>query len=400
MNRISLRWRITILMGVLVLTVSVLLTALSIHNATNNFVIPLAHSSYVNETDIYGEQQNPDVFPFNQNFSNLPDGVIYKSEISLDIKNAQQSFSISSYLYMALVTVGSMIAAYYLAGSAMRPISKLNNEIEQIDGTTLSKRVNIPQTKDEIENLSLSFNKLLERLEQDFEREKQFSANAAHELKTPLATMITSAQVLKLSDQNTLDEYRENLDITLQSARRLSNVVEGLLMLYRTDREFSFDTVNILQIFYEIQKEIEPLYFEKHIITKYDFNIDVIVGNQLLLYRAFFNLIENAYKYTEKNGTITFTSYREENENIICISDTGIGISADDIKHIFEPFYRADKSRSQKISGAGLGLAITKEIFDIHKAYITINSIQNSGTIVEVRFKDNTLNNRIMERNG
>lgn len=400
MNRISLRWRITILMGVLVLTVSVLLTALSIHNATNNFVIPLAHSSYVNETDIYGEQQNPDVFPFNQNFSNLPDGVIYKSEISLDIKNAQQSFSISSYLYMALVTVGSMIAAYYLAGSAMRPISKLNNEIEQIDGTTLSKRVNIPQTKDEIENLSLSFNKLLERLEQDFEREKQFSANAVHELKTPLATMITSAQVLKLSDQNTLDEYRENLDITLQSARRLSNVVEGLLMLYRTDREFSFDTVNILQIFYEIQKEIEPLYFEKHIITKYDFNIDVIVGNQLLLYRAFFNLIENAYKYTEKNGTITFTSYREENENIICISDTGIGISADDIKHIFEPFYRADKSRSQKISGAGLGLAITKEIFDIHKAYITINSIQNSGTIVEVRFKDNTLNNRIMERNG
>lgn len=388
MNRISLRWRITILMGVLVLSTSALLTVLSIHNATNNFVIPLVHSStYVNETNMYGEQYSPYVFSLDENPSDLPDGVVYKSEINLDIENAQQSFSVSSFLYMALITVGSMIVAYYLAGKAMCPITKMNNEIELIDVNTLSKRINVPQTKDEIENLSLSFNKLLERLEREFERERRFSANAAHELKTPLATIITSAQVLKLSDEITLEEYRENLGITLQSARRLSDVVEGLLMLYRTDQDVSFDTVNISQMFYGIQKEIEPLYFAKHILIKYELNIDTLRGNQLLLYRAFFNLVENAYKYTEKNGTITITSYRKENENIICISDTGIGIPADDLEHIFEPFYRADKSRSRKISGAGLGLAITKEIFALHKACITINSSQNSGTIVEVRFK-------------
>lgn len=388
MNRISLRWRITILMGVLVLSTSALLTVLSIHNATNNFVIPLVHSStYVNETNMYGEQHSPYVFSLDENPSDLPDGVVYKSEINLDIENAQQSFSVSSFLYMALITVGSMIVAYYLAGKAMCPITKMNNEIELIDGNTLSKRINVPQTKDEIENLSLSFNKLLERLEREFERERRFSANAAHELKTPLATIITSAQVLKLSDEITLEEYRENLGITLQSARRLSDVVEGLLMLYRTDQDVSFDTVNISQMFYGIQKEIEPLYFAKHILIKYELNIDTLRGNQLLLYRAFFNLVENAYKYTEKNGTITITSYRKENENIICISDTGIGIPADDLEHIFEPFYRADKSRSRKISGAGLGLAITKEIFALHKACITINSSQNSGAIVEVRFK-------------
>lgn len=388
MNRVSLRWRITILMGVLVLSASILLTALSIYNVTNNFVIPLTHSSaYVNENDVYGEQQKSDTFSFDENLSDLPEGVMYVPEINRDIENAQQSFSMSSALYMLLITAGSMVAAYYLAGRAMRPISKLNNEIEIIDSNGLSKRVNVPQTKDEIENLSLSFNKLLGRLEQEFERERQFSANVAHELKTPLATIITSAQVLKLSDQITLEEYRENLDITLQSARRLSDVVEGLLMLYRSERENSFDTVNISQMFYEIQKEIEPLYFDKHIILKYDLNIDTLVGNRLLLYRAFFNLIENAYKYTEKNGTITITSYCEEAESIICISDTGIGISANDIEHIFEPFYRADKSRSRKISGAGLGLAITKEIFDRHKACININSEKNSGTIVEVRFK-------------
>lgn len=388
MSRISLRWRITILMGGLVFFATILLTALSIHNAANNFVFPLTQSqTNVNEADGHSSQQNPNTFSLESPSSDLPDGVMYKHEISLDIKNAQQSFSLSSFLYMVLVTVGSMIAAYCLAGSAMHPISKLNNEIEVINGNSLSKRVPIPQTKDEIENLSLSFNKLLERLEQEFEREKQFSANAAHELKTPLATIISSAQVLKLNAQTTIDEYKENLDITLQSARRLSDIVEGLLSLYRTDREISFSTVNILQLFNEIQKEIEPLYSEKNITLKYDLNTQTLTGNRLLLYRGFFNLIENAYKYTEKGGTITVASYFEENKIIVCISDTGIGISDDDIDHIFEPFYRADKSRSRKISGAGLGLAITKEIFALHKACITIKSKKNCGTIAEICFR-------------
>ncbi len=388
MSKISLRWRITILMGILVLIVSVLLTALSIHNVTNNFVIPLTYSSaYINEYSVSDEDKDTGSFPLTGDVSDLPEGINYAPEVIMDVEDARQSFSVSSYLYMALVTAGSMIAAYYLAGRAMRPISELNNEIEMINGNTLSKRVSIPKTKDEIANLSSSFNKLLERLEQEFEREKRFSANAAHEMKTPLATIMTSAQVLKLNDQTTLEEYRENLDITLQSARRLSSVVDGLLMLGRAGREVSFEYVNISQILHGIQEEIGLLYREKHITVRYDLNTDILRGNPLLLYRAFFNLIENAYKYTEKDGTITITSYCEENESIIRITDTGIGIQADDIAHIFEPFYRADKSRSRKIAGAGLGLAITKEIFDIHKAAIAITSGKNHGTVVEVRFK-------------
>lgn len=255
MNKISLRWRITILMGTLVLLASALLTAISIHNATNSFVIPFINSSVdINGNTVEDEKQALDIFQVNDGFSDLLEGTFYASEISMGAENARKSFSVSSCLCMALVTAISMVAAYYLAGRAMRPVFKLNDEIELIDGNTLSKRVSIPQTKDEIENLSLSFNKLLERLEQEFEREKQFSANAAHELKTPLATIMVSAQVLKLNDQTTSEEYRENLDITLQSARRLSDVVEGLFMLCRTDREISFDTVNISQMLHEIQK--------------------------------------------------------------------------------------------------------------------------------------------------
>lgn len=385
MSKISLRWRITILMGVLVFCASVLLTALSIHNAENNFVIPLTRLS--NYTDIIDRPvgtQDSVAYSLESITSDLPDNIYYTQEISPEINHAQQAFSLSGFLYMGLITVASMVAAYYLAGNAMCPISKLNNEIKQIDGNTLSKRVPVPPTKDEIENLSLSFNQLLERLEQEFEREKQFSANAAHELKTPLATIITSAQVLNLSAKPTPEEYQENLETTLQSARRLSEVVDGLLFLYQTDREHSFCTIDLSQLFHDIQQEIAPLYSEKNITIRYDINAHQLTGNSLLLYRAFFNLIENACKYTEPNGEVTVSSYCQDHKILVRISDTGIGISDEDINHIFEPFYRADKSRSRKISGAGLGLSIAKEIFKLHNADITIQSTPNNGTMVHI----------------
>lgn len=385
MSRISLRWRITILMGVLLLTASILLTILSIQNMTDNFVMPIMKPS-INMEENNANNEDENIQSFTNGISDFPKDTYYMPEINLNIENAKRSFSISSYLYMALVVAGSMIAAYYLAGRAMRPISKLNDEIETIDVNNLSKRISIPQTRDEIENLSHSFNELLTRLEQDFEKEKRFSANAAHELKTPLATIITSAQVLKINDKTLLEEYRENLDITLQSVQRLSSVVDGLLILGGTNMDLSFESVNFSQILYEIQKEMEPLYCEKNITLKYDLKANTLTGNSLLLYRAFFNLIENAYKYTKENGFITITSYCKENKIIIHISDTGIGIPVEDIEKIFEPFYRADKSRSRTIAGAGLGLSITKKIFDLHKAAISITSEKGCKTIVEVQF--------------
>lgn len=387
MSKISLRWRITLLMGVLVLISTILLTTLSIHNMLNSFVTPLLHSSeHINETMVGGEDKSNKSFPITDNSTSLPEGVTYEPEIKLDIENAKQTFSTSSYLYMALVIVGGMFAAYQLAGRAMRPISKFNDEIGSIDGNNLSNRIIIPETKDEIENLSHSFNKLLERLELAFEKEKRFSANVAHELKTPLATIMTSAQVLQLNDQITPEEYSEYLDTTLQSTKRLSAVVDGLLMLNRANWDISFESISITQMICDIKREIESHYAEKNITLKCDLNAVALKGSPLLLYRGFFNLIENAYKYTEKDGSITITACTTEHKTIIRIADTGIGISKDHINNIFEPFYRADKSRSRKIAGAGLGLSIAKEIFDLHKAAITISSEPELGTVIEVEF--------------
>lgn len=386
MSKISLRWRITILMGILVLIVSVFLTIISIQNMNNTFAIPLTHS-YVDIENGNKVSEGDDIHSFTDNAYDMPYGSYYMPEINLNVDDARQTFSIYSYFYMALVIIISMIVAYHLAGRAMNPISELNNEIETIDVKNLSKRITIPQTKDEIENLSRSFNQLLIRLEQEFEKEKRFSANVAHELKTPLATIMTSSQVLKMNDTTTIDEYRENMDITLQSAQRISGVVDGLLMLNRSYVNDQFESIDISQMLKVIIKEIELIYFEKNIMLTCDFNAEMLMGNPILIYRAFFNLIENAYKYTEKNGSITITSHSDENETTICISDTGIGIPSEDIENIFEPFYRADKSRSRKIAGAGLGLSIAKEILDLHKANISISSEKGRSTVVEVKFK-------------
>lgn len=377
MSKISLRWRITLLMGALTLLACVLVTLLSIHNATDNFVVPFTGEDAYN-VDVSAES----ALPFDN--PDTPEGVQYIPDVNLQM--AQKSFSLLSLLYLGLVAVGSMVAAYYIAGRAMRPISRLNREIETVDGQSLSKRITVPPTKDEIGNLSRSFNRLLERLEQDFEKEKRFSANVAHEFKTPLATIMTSAQVLRLGGEATPEEYEEYVEVSLESARRLSKVLDGLLMLGKSQEEMELEPVSIPALFQTICEELSSDYREKKISLTCDFREEALVGNQQLLYQAFFNLVENAYKYTEPEGSIHIQSLGNPRETVLRISDTGIGIPPEDVTHILEPFFRADKSRSRKIAGAGLGLSIAKEIFDRHGAVISVSGNSPKGTVVEVGF--------------
>lgn len=381
MRRLSLRWRIALTMGLLVFSASVLLTVLSIHNASVNFVTPLAQFSS-------SVQENEEMAPESGNMIMIgpTDGVHYQPEVKFEPKYAEKSFFVFSIACMVVITAVSVFAAYCLAGHAMRPIIKLNREVSRIDETSLSSRVSIPQTNDEVEILSRSFNQLLDRLEQAFERERRFSADVSHELKTPLATMITNAQVLKLSEAPTLEEYEENLNTTLQSARRLSDVVNGLLLLYQTKADIEMEPLSLTALFEAIQMELGPLYTKKNIRVCYDLEAKTVMGNAPLLYRALFNLMENAHKYMNEGGAITVTSRSEDGKIVLCITDCGIGIAQEDLNHIFEPFYRADKSRSRKISGAGLGLSITKEILALHQASICIDSAPNEGTSVEVVF--------------
>lgn len=384
MNRLSLRWRIALMMGVLVFCASALLTIFSIHNASMQFVEPLTQISNLK----YGNHEQGDIFSFENDAKQLPDNIYFKKEVDFIPEIAQRTFSVFSILCMLLITIGSALSAYYLAGKALRPVTKLNDEMSGIDGSSLGTQVTVPPTNDEISALSKSFNLLLERLEQEFIREKQFSANVAHELKTPLATIITNAQVLKLNEGPTFEEANEFIDITLQNAKRLSDVVNSLLLLYQLNKESKNNSINLVSLFSDIEKELKPLYSEKGIKIKYDLEIQEVTGNVLLLYRAFFNLVENAYKYTNRNGKIIIKSYHKDSKVVLSISDDGVGISAEDQVHIFEPFYCVDKSRSRKISGAGLGLSITKEILLLHNAHISVDSDLNKGTTMNIVFEE------------
>lgn len=384
MNKLSLRWRITLLMGALLSTVCVSLTVFSIQNMKNNIAKPILKLS-VDAENIKVIDENSDLI-ISEEIIDLPEGAIYIPEIEQGIVEAGRSFSVTSYISLVFVVLGGMLATYYLAGRALQPIGKLKTEISNIDVNNLSKRIEVPQTSDEIEALARSFNELLTRLELDFEKEKRFSANAAHELKTPLATIMTSAQVLMMNKDNTIEDFRENLDVTLQSVRRLSSVADGLLLLGGASLETPFEFVNVSEMLYEIERELLPQYANKNIVLTYDLKPITLKGNSVLLYRAFFNLIENALKYTSDNGSVAIASFSNDESIGISITNTA-SISADDIPNIFEPFYRADKSRSRKIAGAGLGLSIVKEIFDLHDAKIAIHSDHESETMVEVRFK-------------
>lgn len=386
MSKISLRRRTTLLMGALLLSACALLTALSIQNMTTNVAQPIMHKAViVGEAGDVNSDSAIALLP--QDAIELPQGTYYAPALTAEIETAKRSFSSFSYLYMAIVVAVGMFAAYYLAGRAMRPILDLNDEIGMIDANKLSKRIKIPPTKDEIERLAGSFNELLTRLEQDFDKEKRFSANAAHELKTPLATIMTSSQVLQMSENASQEDYRENLETTLQSARRLSGVVDGLLLLGGASLVTPFEEIAVAPMFVEIQKEIEPLYSEKNVALKSDLIQATIKGNPVLIYRAFFNLVENAFKYTEEKGEISITAQKDESKLKICVANTGRAIPEGDIENVFEPFYRADKSRSRKIAGAGLGLSIAKEIFEMHNAAIEVHSEKDSQTRVEVTFQ-------------
>ncbi|MDO4453771.1 MAG: HAMP domain-containing sensor histidine kinase [Eubacteriales bacterium] len=383
-GKLSLHWRITLSMGALVLIASLLLTALSIWNVSRQFVFPLTeiYDNEVSRNPTHSDKELVLVTSINETSQD----VIFKEEVDIDPLQARKIFSWFSLLCTVVVTAVSMITAYFLARRAMKPISRLSQEMEQISGNDLCSRVSVPETDDEIAQLSQAFNGLLERLEQEMEREKRFSADAAHELKTPLTTMITNAQVLKLEDCPTMEEYKENLEITLQSAKRLSKAVNDLLALHGAGRELDMTVINLEKMFRDIWIELEPVYREKKQTFQYDFSVKELVGDKQLLYRALFNLVENACKYTPQCGSIKILSFIEDGHTVLKISDNGIGISDDDIQHIFEPFYRVDKSRSRNIAGSGLGMSITKEIFSLHHAEVSVNSVPKHGTEIRIIF--------------
>ncbi|QDQ00316.1 HAMP domain-containing histidine kinase [Lysinibacillus fusiformis] len=381
MKKLTLRMRLTVLTGCILTAIAIILTGISIYSAKDKFVEPL--SKTILDTSSLNQKQslNKEIVeePILDEYSNT--GL----NVQMKITEAKEQFVDESIIGMIIMIIVGIGATYIIAGQALKPVNDLSHKVKNINEHNLSYRIENISTKDEIGDLAASFNKMLDRLEQSFIYQKSFAANAAHELKTPLATIKAGIQVLKLDNAPTIEDYEENIEVTEQSTERLIHVVNDLLTLaYKQTEKFS-DNIELKNLFETISQELQPLCLEKTTTIYLDICEETIIGNQTLIYRVFYNLIENALKYNMNNGIVKVIG-RPQNKFIhISISDTGIGIPKEAIPYIFEPFFRVDQSRARKLGGTGLGLSIVRTIIEKHKGTISVKSTVNVGTTFEVK---------------
>lgn len=326
----------------------------------------------------------------------MPDAILLEDvemeETSSVLTDEQQSILNRYYLtsigYMVLIILLGGLAAYYLSGKAIASITRLNEEIKKSSITTLSNPVVVPTSHDEVAELANSFNDMQKKLNDSFTFQKQFSANVAHELRTPLTVLNTKLEVYRRKHQQ-LDEATNGLVADLsKQVSRLIDMVEKILQLTNDDVLGEYSEITSSDLFDSILTELHEDIAQKNItVTVLNLSETVLVGELDLLYRAFYNLIENSIKYNTQDGQIEIRGTMSETETMIQITDTGIGIPKEHYEDVLKSLYRVDDARSREIGGSGLGLAIVKQIIEQHQGKIKFGPNKNNqgGTTVTIQ---------------
>lgn len=296
------------------------------------------------------------------------------------VNDAKQGFKYESIIYMLLIVMLGGIITYYLSGKALKPLNELNSQIKNMTVHNLSEDIDLPKAKDEIYDITSSFNEMTHKLNNAFLMQKRFSQSAAHELRTPLTVIKTKLDVFKKRKAHSIDEYNSLIEIMSSHTNRLSNIVKSLLSLSNTEDIELDESIDIYNLLQDIKKDLYTFAISKCVDINIENSKVNVLGNHDLLYRAFYNIIENAIKYNTKDGKIDVKIISNKNSCSVKIADTGIGIPDDMKMDIFEPFFRVDKSRSREIGGAGLGLSIVKSIIEKHSGTIAVESNEAMGT--------------------
>lgn len=395
MHKISLRLRITLLVGLLLVLLTTVLTIVSILSANYYFVTPQLQEGVYEKLNKEILDSNPiDSTPIdNTPIDNTP--IDSNHDMNTDTLNnlsaqtkitaAQRGFSLQSVTVLIAIIIFGLGVTYWIMGRALRPLTVLSETIHDINENNLNKPIEENIAKDEVGSITASFNSMLDRLKNSFEQQKSFSASAAHELKTPLATMKTSLQVLRLDDLPSADDYKDTILIMEQNVDRLICIVSDLLLLSSQGKTELDDEISLRTLFFEIAEELKGAIQSKNLCCILPPNDCLITGNRMLLRSAFYNLFENAVKYNKDGGTVEAKLQNTLDGKIsVLICDTGIGMTEEDAVRAFEPFFRADHSRLQQIPGNGLGMPIIQTIIERHGGEILLESKINIGTKVIV----------------
>ena len=315
-----------------------------------------------------------------------------------EIQETKEAFLLRSVIATTIIILLSSVCTYFLTKKALTPLQKLTSEVSQIQAQNLSTQLEVPNSKDEIAQLTSSFNEMLTRLDNAFSTQKQFSANAAHELRTPLAVLQTNLEVFEKKQKPEMIEYRQLFTMIKEQTARLSQLVGTLLDMTNLKSVPRTDQVSLEELVDEVFCDLDPI-AEKAGISIYfndssnqDLHTDV-TGSYVLLYRAVYNLVENAIKYNRPHGSVSVSVKQENGQAMVLVTDTGIGISPENQKKIFDPFFRVDKSRSRAMGGAGLGLALVDSIAREHGGSVKVLESNEKGSIIALMLPVSSLKN-------
>ena len=385
MKRMSLQWRLTCITTLCIAIICGCLTMFVYKNGVH--YIDSLQDAVESQGDEKGNKSD-------EIYISIPDDKWdeFADEFSVQVYNNKADYKRNSLIITVLLALLGGVVTYFISGHALRSIREFSDKIEEVQAQNLSdSRIEENNVK-ELNQLGISYNKMLERLSEAFEIQRQFTANAAHELRTPLALMQVQLDLYNSSSHPGNDaDTLQTIKMVTEQNDKLNRMVKTLLDMSELQTVGRDDKIILDAIVEEVLADLEPLAVEKNIKLIGKCEDATMIGSDILIYRLVYNLVENAIKYNHPLGQVTVTAYQRNKHVYLSVEDTGSGIPKELRERVFEPFFRVDKSRSRELGGVGLGLAFVREIVRVHDGSICIKSGKTGGTIFEVTFAQHSM---------
>ena len=385
MKKMSLQWRLTCITTLCIAIICGCLTMFVYKNGVHYI------DSLKDAVEAQGDEKGN---KSDEIYISIPDDKWdeFADEFSVQVYNNKADYKRNSLIITVLLALLGGVVTYFISGHALRPIREFSDKIEEVQAQNLSdSRIEENNVK-ELNQLGISYNKMLERLSDAFEIQRQFTANAAHELRTPLALMQVQLDLYNSASHPGNDaDTLQTIKMVTEQNDKLNRMVKTLLDMSELQTVGRDDKIILDAIVEEVLADLEPLAVEKNIKLIGKCEDATMIGSDILIYRLVYNLVENAIKYNHPLGQVTVTAYQRNKHVYLSVEDTGSGIPKELRERVFEPFFRVDKSRSRELGGVGLGLALVREIVRVHDGSICIKSGKTGGTIFEVTFAQHSM---------